>query len=255
LTRFGAGAAIILTLAGCASTRFSSGSTGPSVATATAAATASATVEPTARPTPEPAANIQKGRQLVYAWKAQYSSFVSFQVIVELKNVGTGWAELSPFNSDYTVLDKAGGVVTTGSFTYAYPEFVAPGGVAYLANDGYDQNAAIADFAKVEVDGRYDPVDAPTTTFTVSGIRWKADTFQGGLIATGFVTSTTEIDSAAVGVVCLSSGGVPLGVTTTNLVQNLAAGQKKGFETVQGTPPLRASQCAKAIGYASDTGF
>jgi hypothetical protein len=175
----------------------------------------------------------------------------------ELKNVGTGWAKLDPFDSDYTVLDKAGGVVTTGSFTYAYPAFVAPGGVAYLAEDGSDQGSAVADYSKVEVDGRYSAVDSPGATFTVASIRLKSDNFEGGLIATGFVTNTSSVavDEAALAVICLNASGVPIGATTTNLIKNLAAGQRKGFETVTSTPPLRASQCAKVAGYAEDTGF
>ena len=213
------------------------------------------TLQPTSVPTPAPEGNVAKVREVVIAWKPEYSSYVSFQIIVELKNTGTGWAQLHPGQSDYTILDGSGDVVGTGSFTYAFPEFVAPGATAYLEEDGADDGSKVADYVTVDVDGRYDSVDAAPTTFTFSSVKLKADSFGGGLVATGFLTATDDVSDAAVAVVCLDAKGAPLGVTWTNLVQNVTAAKPKGFETVGGTPPLRGSQCVKTFIGAEDTGF
>jgi hypothetical protein len=193
---------------------------------------------------------------LVFAWKSyEGSSYTSYQVIVELTNSGTGWAQLSPFNSDYTILDPSGGVVTTGSFTYAYPEYLGPGQVGYLIEDSVEDNVPVANFASVDASARYDVVDAPGATFTFSGLTWKKDSIGSGLVATGFLVADRDVRDASVGVVCLNADGAPIGATTTNLVQNVTSGAKKGFETIQETPPLKASACASTVGFAQDTGF
>jgi hypothetical protein len=221
-------------------------------------ATPRPTVRPTPRATPEPAATLEKTQQVVHAWQAQYSDYVSYQVVLEVRNTGTGWAELSAFDSDYTILGPDGGVVTTGSFTYEYPKFVGPGEFGYLVADGSDiggGNATVADYAAVEISGRFNQVGSPEVTFEATDIALKAESFGGGLVATGFLTASTDVSDAALAVICFDANGQVIGATTTNLLQNLAAGQKKGFETVTGTPPLKASDCASVAGFASDTGF
>jgi hypothetical protein len=213
-----------------------------------------ATPSPTTLVTPEPEGKVVKVQEVVLAWKPYSGSiYVDYQVIAELKNVGTGWAQVSGFDSDYTILDQAGGVTATGSFTYEFPEFVGSGQTGYLIDDSSQDGVKIADFHSVEVDGRYDAVDAPDQILKVTGIKWHRDSYDGTLTATGFVTSSVDLDSAAVAVVCLSSNGTILGATWTNLLQNITAGKPKGFETVAGTPPHRISDCAKAVGFAEST--
>lgn len=221
-------------------------------------ATPRPTVRPTPRPTPEPAAVVEKTQQVVHAWKADYADYVSYQVVLEVRNTGTGWAELSGLGSDYTILGPDGGVVTTGSFNYEFPKFVGPGEFGYLIADGSDiggGGSTVADYATVEISGRYDAIGSPEVTFEVTDIALKAESFGGGLVATGFVTGSKDVTDAALAVICFGPNGQVLGATWTNLLQNLTAGQRKGFETVGGTPPLTASDCATVGGFASDTGF
>lgn len=221
-------------------------------------ATPRPTVRPTPQPTPAPAAVVGTTQQVVHAWQAQYSDYVSYQVVLEVRNTGTGWAELSGFGSDYTVLGPDGGVVTTGSFNYEFPKFVGPGEFGYLVADGSDiggGGSTVADYATVEISGRYSAIDSPEVTFEVTDIALKAESFGGGLVATGFVTPSKDVTGAALAVICFGPKGQVLGATWTNLLQNLTAGQRKGFETVGGTPPLKASVCATVGGFASDTGF
>ncbi len=132
---------VVFVMVGCSA---QAGGTSSPVATATASPTGrptpriTPTPRPTPVPTPEPKGELTKTQAIVLAWKAQYSDYVSYQVIVEVKNTGSGWAQQSAFNSDFTILGPDGGVVTTGSFLYAYPEFVGPGETGYLMTDGSD---------------------------------------------------------------------------------------------------------------------
>lgn len=221
--------------------------------------TTSPTARPTARPTPAatpvPEANLAKSHQVVYAWQNEFSDYISYQVIIEIVNQGDGWAQLSAFDSDYQILDGAGGLVTTGGFTYAFPEFVGPGESAYLIADGFEQGLTVEQFQSVEADGRYDEADGPDVSFTFEEVQLRTHDFEDGYYAAGFVTADADVEDAAVAVVCLSADGVPLGATWTNLLQNLTAGSRKGFETVATTPPLDPASCAELLGFGQDTGF
>lgn len=236
----------------------SPGASGSQTATTEPTASPRPTVRPTPRPTPEPAAVLEKTQQVVHAWQAEFSDYVSYQVVLEVRNTGTGWAELSGFGSDFTILGPDGGVITTGSFSYEFPKFVGPGEFGYLIADGSDiggGGSAVADYATVEISGGFNEVGSPEVTFEVTDIALKAESFGRGLVATGFVTPSKDVTDAALAVICFGANGEVLGATWTNLLQNLTAGQRKGFETVGGTPPLNASDCATVGGFASDTGF
>lgn len=260
LTRAATLIAVLFAVAGCASGEQIADSTSPAAsASPTAEPTPTPsprpTAEPTPRPTPKPSADLARSQQVVYAWQNEFSDYVSFQVIIEIVNEGDGWGEVSAFNSDYQVLDGGGGLVTTGSFTYAFPAFIGPGATGYLIEDGLEEGLDPASFVSVEADGRYDSSDAPTSTFTFQDLQLRQDDFHDGYTASGFVTADTDVTDAAIAVVCVNADGTPLGATWTNLVQNLTAGEAKGFETVGATPPLDPSQCAELRAFAEDTGF
>ena len=216
------------------------------------------TPRPTPEPTPEAEGELVKTQEVVIAWQTEFADYVNYQVVVEVQNVGTGWAQQAAFNSDYTILGPDGGVVATGTFTYAFPEFIPAGGFGYLIDDGSDiggGGSSVDDYATVDVDGQYSSVGAPGATFAVSDIALKPESFGGGLEATGFVTASEDVSDAAIAVICFDEAGAVLGGTWTNLLQNLTGGEPKGFETVGGTPPMAASACATVEGFASDTGF
>jgi hypothetical protein len=201
-------------------------------------------------------ADVRKGEGKVIAWGTEYSDYVEYVVVQEVVNDGDGWAELSAFNSDYTLLDSDGGIITTGSFTYALPRYLGPGETGYLVEYSVDDSGTPADrFATVEAEGRYDEVAGAKYTAEVTDVTWRHDEFSGGLTATGFLTASKAMDSAAVIVMCVGEGGEVLGVTSTNLVQNITARERKAFETIQNTPPLDPSQCVETRGYVDDFGF
>jgi hypothetical protein len=240
----------------------------PASSVATEAAAASRSPRPTPRvtptprptpvPTPEAEGELIKTQEVVIAWQNEFSDYVSYQVIVEVQNVGTGWAQQNGFDGDYTILGPDGGVVATGGFSYEFPEYIPPGGFGYLIDDGSDfggGNLTVEDFATVDVDGQYLSVDSPGATFEITDIALKPESFGGGLEATGFVTASEDVSDAALAVICFAADGKVIGATWTNLLQNLTGGDPKGFETVGGTPPMTTAECATVEGFASDTGF
>ncbi len=112
-----------------------------------------------------------------------------------------------------------------------------------------------ASFVTVEADGRYDEADGPDVTFTFEELQLVKSEYEAGYTARGFITADADLSDAAAAVVCLDAEGKPLGATSTNLIQNLSAGERKGFETISATPPLDPAQCAEVLGFAQDTGF
>lgn len=249
---------MLVVLSACSAGASSAGEAVSNTPTASARPTPRVTPTPVPTQTPTPEGVLEKTQEVVLAWKGQYSDYVSYQVVLEVKNTGTGWVELNAFRSDYTILGPDGGVITTGGFLYEYPKFIGPGEFGYLIEDGSDiggGGSTVADYASVEIAARYDAVDAPEVTFEVTDIALKPESFGGGVIATGFVTPSKDVSDAALAVICFDAQGQVLGGTSTNLLQNLTAGERKGFETVIGTPPLKASDCVTVGGFASDAGF
>ena len=216
---------------------------------------ATPTQDPTPQPTPEGEGELVVKQKVVIPWTLQYSDYTSYQVIIEMENVGNGWAQVSPADSDYTILGQTGRVVTTGSFTYAFPEFIPPGGVGYLIEDGSENRVGPRFFHKVEFDGRYDAVEAAEETFKIRDIALRQEDFGQGISATGLVTASDDVDDAALAVICFGIRGQLLAATWTNLLQNLTGGTRKGFETVNASPPVSPSDCVGVEGYAEDTGF
>jgi hypothetical protein len=92
---------------------------------------AEATAEPTpngetpAPPTAAPEATVNVVREVIIPWQSS-GVYVEWDDIVEIKNNGTGWAEIGASSSDYTIFAKNGDVLDTGSFTYALPRYLAP---------------------------------------------------------------------------------------------------------------------------------
>ena len=222
------------------------------------APTPSPTREPTPSPTPSAEADVVITREVAIAW-GDGDPFVNYQVIAEITNDGDGWAQIDAFNSDYQVLDADGGPVTTGSFLYHAPEYIGPGEVGYLVEAYGVADGVTADqFASAEVSGRYDEATGRDTTFEFSDLQARAPSFPEfeGFTVTGFVTADAEVESAAITVICVDADGAPLGATSTNLVQNLSAGERKVFETVSSMPVgLSADSCAELRPFGDDAGF
>lgn len=234
--------------------------TGKPPATAALASAASPTPDATAAPTPTPKptigeAKLSKTQQIVHAW-ASSGTYVRYEVIVEVKNSGSGWADMMAGSSDYTVYDKDGGVTATGNFLYAYPRYLGPGETGYLLEQGIESGVKADAFVTVEANGQYNPVDSAGPVLTTDKIKLKAAAYSGAVDATGTVTNTSSVDvkRVVIGVIMFDSSGNPLCFAYTNLVENVNAGQTKGF-SASGDAPVTLKQVAKTLAFASSTDY
>jgi len=215
--------------------------------------TAAPTQEPSPEPTPgEAAVTVEKTTLIKWADSIDYTHA---QVIVELKNTGTGWADLQSSN-DYTIYAKDGTVTTTGSFTYSYPRYVGPGMTGYLLEEAIESGKKVAEFATVDVSVESKTVDGPGPVLKVAKIKLGPESYGDGVTATGTITNTssTKVGSTVIGVVLFDGNGRPLGYVYTNLIDNVNAGQTKGFETTA-SPPMSVSAVKKVLGFASSMDY
>ncbi len=188
----------------------------------------------------------------VRSWQTKGSDYVQYNLIVEVKNVGTGWAEIG--NGDWTLYAKDESVLDTGNFSYAFPRYLAPGKTGYLADSGLSDEFKLKEVGRLDADGSYDTIDADeVVVLKTSKIKNKRDSYDGSWSTTGVVSNPTgeDIDSVHVGAFYLDSKGRPLGFSYTNLVDNLRAGKGKGFETLGDTPAIKSGAVAKTVVYAS----
>jgi hypothetical protein len=207
---------------------------------------------PNVEPTANLDANVVKVSETIIPW--QSSGYAQSNVIVELKNIGSGWAEMG--SGDFTIYAKNGDVLDTGSFTYAYPRYLAPGQTGYLATQTISGDYKVKDIGRVEANGSFNTV-AEADTIVLKTAKTKNSKEQygdGGYITTGIVTNPTtdKISSAYVGAFYLDANGKPLGFSYTNLVENLQAGQTKGYKTVGGSAPIK-KKVAKTVVFASSS--
>jgi hypothetical protein len=78
----------------------------------------------------------------------------------------------------------------------------------------------------------------------------------GTLTAMGTVTnkSSEKVENGVVGAFFFDEKGKLLGASYTDLVENLAPAQEKGFETISG-PKVRKSSVVTTRAFASDVGY
>lgn len=124
------GLLLVLTAAACSATPAGGSAQATSQPTSnlvTPPPAASATPAPTQTVAPTPVAQATPSADKVAEFLIPYgddSSYAHADVIVELKNNGGTWIKVDAFESDYTIYDRAGDVVTTGTFSYAFPRYL-----------------------------------------------------------------------------------------------------------------------------------
>ena len=150
------------------------------------------------------------------------------QVIVEVRNSGGSWADLSA-SQDYTLFAKDGSVTTTGSLT-AYPEIIGPGQTGYLLDETSEDGGKVSDFNRADVSIDFSDAAGPGPTLTFGTVKTKVGYFGDGVDVTGTITnkSTDTIDSIAVAAVLFDSSKQPIGYNW-NYVEKLGPGKLKGF--------------------------
>ncbi len=179
-------------------------------------------------------------------------------MIAEVKNIGSTWVKMQGFESDYTITATDGSVATTGTFSYAFPTYLAPGETGYLATDVSVENLNAEDLESAEANSYFDEAqEADATILTVDNIKNRLGDEYSSTITTGKVTNTSgdDVESFHVGAFYLNADGKPIGFSYSNLGQNLAAGQTKAFETLSGGPYGPLKNVAETVVLAASSDF
>lgn len=217
---------MLLTLAACGD----SGSEEPSKpSTPSEPDTSTQTPEP--EPSPEPEQKKEDAYEITYTNVKTYTNSIGTayaQVIVEIENTGT--TDLYMSSGSYDIEDADGNLVASSSLVSTYPDVISPGEKAYM----YEEN--MLDEA---IDGELTVLARPDAEkskvekirYSVSDVAISTDKY-GDVKAIGRVENTSEEDGSMVYIVFIlkDSSGNPIGQIFTILMEDLAAGDKIGFE-------------------------
>lgn len=214
-------ATLALSLAACGETGTAEESKAPS--------SPSDTTEDTPTPTPEP--KDKEAYEITYSNVKTYTNSIGTtyaQVIVEIENTGTTDLYLS--TGSYDLEDENGKLVTSNSMVSTYPDVISPGEKAYM----YEE-----DMLDDPVDGALTVLPRPNIEkakvdnirFNATDVEISADQY-GYLKAMGRVENTGSEAANMVYIVLIlkDNAGTPIGQIFTILTEDLAAGDKIGFE-------------------------
>lgn len=219
--------ALVVSLAACGGTPSADPTAAPTKVPDEPAPTTEATQEPTPKPQKE-----EEAYEITYSSARAYQNSIGTtyaQVIVEIEN--TGSADLYLSSGSYDLEDAEGNLVASSSLVSTYPEVISPGEKAYM----YEEN-----MLDEEVEGELTVLPRPDVKkakvenirYQVTDVEIVPDTFSG-VKAKGRVENTTDQDADGMVYVVLilkNSEGAPIGELFTILTDDLAAGDKIGFE-------------------------
>lgn len=183
-------------------------------------------------PSPAPELKEEEAYEITYSNVKTYANSIGTmyaQVIVEIENTGT--VDLYLSSGSYDLEDENGKLVASSSMASTYPEVISPGEKAYM----YEEN--MLDEA---VDGKLTVLPRPDVKkATVENIRYGVTDVEissnkyGYIKAIGRVENTTSKDEDGmiyVVIILKDANGTPIGQIFTIIMDDLAAGDKIGFE-------------------------
>ncbi len=197
---------------------------------ATAAPTESATAAPSeAAVTPAPAdATAPAASEPVISqrffrvWTDIIGS-AEYEIVIEVSNETSSPVDLGG-EQDFTIYDTGGSVLETGSFTYAFPKVVAPGGKGYFVDAGFfDDGVKTKTVGKMEENLSWGHGTDPTPLFKVSNVKVSAESYGDGLQVSAVVTNTTGEDAtmAVAGFIFFDGKGKIVGALYDNTVDKV----------------------------------
>jgi hypothetical protein len=196
------------------------------------------------------------GRAELRAWRGSLGE-LRLQVIVAVRNTGSGWRRLTRSMSRYEVYDQSHRQVAGGLFTAALPEVIGPGGTAYLVDTLSLAFGKPTDFVSSRTTVSAATAAQPTDRLTVSSISISTGADQS-LRATGEIRNDGDVPARSIvaGVIVLDQGGRPLAaVYDLSDAGDLAPGATAGFDTeYPGAPSVPDGATAQVIGYGFTTG-
>ena len=214
-------AAFALSLAACGDTSTAEESKAPSEP--------SATTEDT--PTPTPEAEDKEAYEITYSNVKTYTNSIGTtyaQVIVEIENTGTTDLYLS--TGSYDLEDENGKLIASSSMASTYPDVISPGEKAYMYEENMLDNP-VDGVLTVSPRPNVEKAKVENIRFNVTDVEISTDQY-GYLKAIGRVENTGSESENMVYIVLIlkDSAGTPVGQIFTILMEDLAAGDKIGFE-------------------------
>jgi len=184
--------------------------------------------EPTATPMPVGGdANIELVKASMVRWINAIDD-AKVQIIVQVRNTGSGWADLgSP--GDYTIYDKSDGVTVTGDFPSGYPHYLGPGATGYLLAEDGEDGGSTKDFARIEVNLDWAPADGPGPKVTLGRSQVKTGYFGDGVDVSGTIKNESEATlDLWVAAILFDANKNPIGFNDAS-VDGLKPGRTKGW--------------------------
>jgi hypothetical protein len=235
----------------------------PAAATAGTNPASAPTVAPaTAAPTDAPMAGSKVGitQTLFQPWNSGFGA-INYNIVIEVQNTGGQPANIHSGDQSFTVLATDGTVLSTGSFTYSFPEIVGPGEFGYyIAQGAFDDGTKMADVSKLQPSLSSSDSDKPApANWEFSSIKVSAADYTGGAQVSGMVKNTDAADAnlGMVGVILFDAEGKILGAVYDNVgLMQLRAGQSKGFKTsYPSTPKFNPKAVASYKTFGFDFSF
>ena len=234
------------------------------VGAALSSASPVASNEPTAQPPSQPSptsspaaaptgtAEAAPGQPVITTWKGQYGE-TRVQIILPVRNAGSGWLQLPRSSSTYLVTDSDGVEVARGVFTAALPAYIGPGDTGYLVDTLSVAFANADEYRSAETTVAAIPVSKPDVDLSVGGVELSQG-LDGGLRATGSVRNEgpTPARSVVAGVVVVGENGVAEGaLLDLTDIGDLEPGMTLEFDTeYPGAPPITGGSPRKVLGFA-----
>lgn len=179
------------------------------------------------------------------AYEVTYSSAITYknsigtvwaQAIFEVEN--TGSAPLYMSSGAYDLEDLSGKLISSRTMVSVYPTVIAPGEKAYYYEDTTLDGIDDALDVKILPRPKADKAKVDLVRFNVTDVEL-VDEAYGGIKAKGRVENATDEAQkmAYIAIILFDSSDKPIGVLMTILMDELAAGDKIGFEASTMTLP------------------
>ncbi len=179
----------------------------------------------------EPAAQEETAYEITYSSARAYTNSIGttwMQAIAEIEN--TGSADLYLSSGAYDVEDAGGGLVKSGSMVSTFPDVIAPGEKGYLYEETTLDEPVEGELTLLPRPS-VDKAKVECIRYALSDLELSTGDF-GDLKARGRVENTSSEASSMTYIVLVlkNAEGQPIGLMFTILSEELAAGDKIGFE-------------------------
>lgn len=209
---------------------------------------------PTSAPEPTAVPVLDVSSALYVAWDTGFAtSAASFyaiaQVVLPVRNVGSGWLRLRPSESHYTITTSDGRVLATAAFDSTYPSDLAPGQIGYLTAEAILNNEKAASIGAVTGDATSEDIArTDAVVMTIAKVKTSYSAYYKAVITSGTVTnqSSKRVNGFDVAALYFDAQGAFLGLSSLN-PGVLRARATATFETIPITHGLLLAKIARTV--------